>query len=66
MREFYNSSNTYVREIIAYQIENYIQAISDLEYFLNNDVFKNAYSQNLPNAYEKLGISYAKVGLLNK
>lgn len=65
-RESFAVQVIYIRGILAYQIENYSQAIADLEYVSKNDLFQNVYSKNLPNVYEKLGISYAKVGLLDK
>jgi len=65
-RETFALQVKYIRGIINYQVEDYSNSIEDLEFVLNNQIFKNAFSQNVDNAYEKLALSYAKVGELNK
>lgn len=65
-RETFALQVLYVRGIISYQLEKFQNAITDLEYILNSETFKNVFSQNIDNAYEKLALSYAKIGNLEK
>ncbi len=65
-RETFALQVKYIRGIINYQVENFSKAINDLEFVLNNQLFKNAFSQNVDNVYEKLALSYAKIGNLDK
>lgn len=65
-RETFALQVKYVRGIISYQVELFENAISDLEFVLNNNTFRNVFYQNLDNAYEKLALSYAKIGNLDK
>lgn len=65
-RETFALQVLYVRGIISYQVENFEAAIADLEQILNNETFKNVFYQNVDNAYEKLALSYAKIGNLDK
>ncbi len=65
-RETFALQVLYVKGIISYQVEKFEDAIVDLEKILSSQTFKNIFSQNLDNAYEKLALSYAKVGNLEK
>lgn len=65
-RETFALQVRYIRGIINYQVENFTSAIGDLEFVLDNKLFKNAFAQNIDNAYEKLALSYAKIGELEK
>lgn len=65
-RETFALQVLYVKGIISYQVEKFEDAISYLNKVLNNETFKNIFSQNLDNAYEKLALSYAKIGELEK
>ena len=65
-REVFAVQVKYVRGIISYQVEDYKKSINDLEYVLSNNLFLKVFSQNISNAYEKMALSYAKLGDLNK
>ncbi len=65
-RETFAIQVRYVKGIVEYQVEKFNEAIRDLEFVLDNQTFKNVFSQNLDNAYEKLAISYAKIGNLER
>jgi len=65
-RETFALQVKYIRGIINYQVENYSKAIEDLEFVLNNQLFNNVFAQNVDNAFEKLALSYAKTGNLDK
>ncbi len=61
-RESFAVQAQFVRGIINYQVERYSDAISDLEASLSSKTFKTLLSTNIPNATEKLALSYAKSG----
>lgn len=65
-RETFALQVQYVRGIISYQVDKFFDAISDLEFVLSKETFKNVFYQNIDNAYEKLALSYAKIGELDK
>lgn len=65
-RESFAVQVRYVKGIISYQVEKYDVAKDELEFVLNNKIFRNVYSQNVDNAYEKLALTYAKMGDLEK
>lgn len=52
----------YARGILNYQIDNYSGAITDLELILNDNNFQDRFGGFVPNATEKLALSYSKIG----
>ncbi|MHC1736767.1 MAG: tetratricopeptide repeat protein [Ignavibacteriaceae bacterium] len=56
----------YARGVLNYQIENYPQAVSDLEYCLSDNDFLGRFPNFVKNANEKLALSYSKTGKKEK
>jgi len=52
----------YARGVLNYQIENFKEAIADLEYCIMDKDFASRLSGFLKNANEKLALSYSKTG----
>jgi tetratricopeptide (TPR) repeat protein len=65
-RENFAVQVLYVRGIIGFQLENYEASIKDLEESLASQTFNSMMSANIANATEKLALSYAKSGNVEK
>lgn len=65
-RSILKIQSQYARGVLNYQIENFQDAVKDLEFVLEDDQFKTTLSGYVRNANEKLALAYSKTGKKDK